>query len=172
MSFDKTNDMFTSEKHIDNAVSEQSKAGVLMNDLEDLTLSQILARLQVSNEAPRADKSGSLIPRRFANPAPLGLGAFALTAFISSATNMRAHSNITPDAVVALAFCYGGLVQLLAGMWYARFQHKPEILKAHKRSGKWLLETPSVLHLSLHMALSGSHMPSFHSSKDSRLWRT
>ncbi|KAJ5812655.1 hypothetical protein N7474_008956 [Penicillium riverlandense] len=117
MSLEKTDDMVTSEKHIDAAVSEQSKAGVLTNDLEGLTLSQILARLQASNEAPYADKDGSPIPRRFANPAPLGLGAFALTSFISSVINVRAHSNITPDVVVALAFCYGGLVQLLAGMW-------------------------------------------------------
>ncbi|KAJ5609974.1 hypothetical protein N7510_006693 [Penicillium lagena] len=117
MSLDRIDAMDTSEKHIDTAVSEQSKAGILVNDLEDLTMSQIIARLQVSNEVPRADKFGSLIPRRFANPAPLGLGAFALTSFVSSVINIRAHSNITPDVVVALAFCYGGLVQLLAGMW-------------------------------------------------------
>lgn len=55
--------------------------------------------------------------RKFANPAPLGLSAFALTTFVLSLINMRARNVNTPNIVVALAFAYGGLVQLLAGMW-------------------------------------------------------
>ena len=56
--------------------------------------------------------------RKFGNPAPLGLCAFALTTFVLSLINMNTrslggHANI----VVAVAFGYGGLVQLLAGMW-------------------------------------------------------
>lgn len=57
-------------------------------------------------------------PRKFANPAPLGLCAFALTTFVLSAINMEARSVKVPAVVVPLAFGYGGLVQLLAGMWY------------------------------------------------------
>lgn len=55
--------------------------------------------------------------RKFANPAPLGLSAFALTTFVLSAVNMHARGVAAPNVVVPLAFGYGGLVQLLAGMW-------------------------------------------------------
>ncbi|KMU84015.1 FUN34 [Coccidioides immitis H538.4] len=56
-------------------------------------------------------------PRQFANPAPLGLSAFALTTFVLSLINMQARGTTAPNIVVASAFGYGGLVQLLAGMW-------------------------------------------------------
>jgi len=56
--------------------------------------------------------------RKFANPAPLGLSAFALTTFVLSLINMGTRGVAEPNIVVALAFGYGGLVQLLAGMWY------------------------------------------------------
>ncbi|KAJ5174961.1 uncharacterized protein N7482_000838 [Penicillium canariense] len=55
--------------------------------------------------------------RKFANPAPLGLCAFALTTFVLSAINMGTRGLTAPNIVVGLAFGYGGLVQLLAGMW-------------------------------------------------------
>jgi hypothetical protein len=54
----------------------------------------------------------------FGNPAPLGLSAFALTTFVLSLINMRARNVNEPNLVVAAAYGYGGLVQLLAGMWY------------------------------------------------------
>jgi succinate-acetate transporter protein len=56
--------------------------------------------------------------RKFANPAPLGLSAFALTTFVLGLINVQARGVSTPNIVVALAYGYGGLVQLLAGMWY------------------------------------------------------
>ena len=55
--------------------------------------------------------------RKLANPAPLGLSAFALTTFVLSAINMHARGVVAPNIMVTLAFGYGGLVQLLAGMW-------------------------------------------------------
>lgn len=55
--------------------------------------------------------------RKLANPAPLGLCAFALTTFVLSAVNMHARGVAEPNIVVPLALGYGGLVQLLAGMW-------------------------------------------------------
>ena len=55
--------------------------------------------------------------RKFANPAPLGLSAFALTTFVLGLINVQARGVQTPNIVVALAYGYGGLVQLLAGMW-------------------------------------------------------
>ena len=56
--------------------------------------------------------------RKFANPAPLGLSAFALTTFVLGCINMGTRDITAPNIVVGLAFGYGGLVQLLAGMWY------------------------------------------------------
>ncbi|MCW2947708.1 MAG: hypothetical protein JWR24_4425 [Actinoallomurus sp.] len=53
-----------------------------------------------------------------ANPAPLGLAAFALTTFLLSAKN-AGWTNGT-DAWLGYAFAYGGLCQLLAGMWEFR----------------------------------------------------
>lgn len=55
--------------------------------------------------------------RKFGNPAPLGLSAFALTTFVLSLINVGARDITHPNIVVAIAYGYGGLVQLLAGMW-------------------------------------------------------
>src|SRR5436190_375440 len=57
-------------------------------------------------------------PRKLANPAPMGLCAFALTTFVLSLLNFSTHGVSTPNIIIASAFGYGGLVQLLAGMWY------------------------------------------------------
>src|SRR5690349_11671156 len=56
-------------------------------------------------------------PPLIADPAPLGLAAFALTTFVLSAHN----AGWAPDVVwIGLAIFYGGLAQLLAGMWEFR----------------------------------------------------
>lgn len=55
--------------------------------------------------------------RKFANPAPLGLSAFALTTFVLSLINCSARGMSKPNVVVTLAFAYGGVIQLAAGMW-------------------------------------------------------
>ncbi|TKA23256.1 Acetate permease A [Salinomyces thailandicus] len=55
--------------------------------------------------------------RKFANPAPLGLAAFALTTFVLSLINLGTRGISGPSIVIGPAFGYGGLVQLLAGMW-------------------------------------------------------
>jgi uncharacterized protein len=52
-----------------------------------------------------------------ADPAPLGLAAFALTTFLLSGHN----ASFIPDVIwVGPALFYGGLAQLLAGMWEFR----------------------------------------------------
>jgi uncharacterized protein len=53
-----------------------------------------------------------------ADPAPLGLAAFALTTFLLSASNATWTKGT--DAWLGYAFAYGGLAQLLAGMWEFR----------------------------------------------------
>ena len=55
-----------------------------------------------------------------ADPGPLGLAAFALTTFLLSAKNADWMSHATGNAFLGYAFAYGGLVQLLAGMWEFR----------------------------------------------------
>jgi hypothetical protein len=57
-----------------------------------------------------------------ADPAPLGLAAFALTTFVLSAHNASAFGFGThgPTIVVGLALFYGGLAQFMAGMWSFR----------------------------------------------------
>ena len=55
-----------------------------------------------------------------ADPAPLGLAAFALTTFVLSIGNAGLVSNATLAVVVGLALGYGGLAQVLAGMWEFR----------------------------------------------------
>jgi succinate-acetate transporter protein len=54
-------------------------------------------------------------PSSIANPAPLGLCAFALTTFVLSAANAGLFTGA--QIVVGLALFYGGLAQMLAGMW-------------------------------------------------------
>jgi uncharacterized protein len=52
-----------------------------------------------------------------ADPAPLGLAGFALTTFLLGGHN----ASWIPDAIwIGPALFYGGIVQLLAGMWEFR----------------------------------------------------
>jgi len=53
-----------------------------------------------------------------ADPAPLGLAAFALTTFLLSAYNVGWTRGTV--AFLGIALAYGGLTQLLAGMWEFR----------------------------------------------------
>ncbi|THW32102.1 hypothetical protein D6D21_10501 [Aureobasidium pullulans] len=55
--------------------------------------------------------------RKLANPAPLGLSGFALTTFILSLLNLGTRGSLEPNIIVGPALAYGGLIQLLAGMW-------------------------------------------------------
>lgn len=55
-----------------------------------------------------------------ANPAPLGLAGFALTTFILSIFNANLVSPKGTAVVLGVALAYGGLAQLLAGMWEFR----------------------------------------------------
>ena len=55
-----------------------------------------------------------------ADPGPLGLAAFALTTFVLSIFNANLVNEGGMPVVLGLALIYGGLVQLLAGMWEFR----------------------------------------------------
>jgi len=75
--------------------------------------------------APDARTEADLLPPAddgipIADPAPLGLAAFAGTTFVLSLFNSGLGSATLVAVVLPLALLYGGLVQLLAGMWEFR----------------------------------------------------
>jgi succinate-acetate transporter protein len=55
-----------------------------------------------------------------ADPAPLGLGGFAATTFALSLFNAGITAAATVPMVLTLALFYGGVLQVLAGMWEFR----------------------------------------------------
>jgi uncharacterized protein len=55
-----------------------------------------------------------------ADPAALGLAAFALTTFLLSASNAKWMTSATGDAWLGFAFAYGGLGQIIASVWEFR----------------------------------------------------
>src|ERR1700693_3440082 len=69
----------------------------------------------------RADPTaGATAGWKPADPGPLGLAGFAMTTFVLSVMNANLVSSAGIGAVLALAIAYGGLAQLLAGMWEFR----------------------------------------------------
>lgn len=55
-----------------------------------------------------------------ANPAPLGLFGFAATTFVLSVLNANLVGPAGSGVVLGFALAYGGIAQLLAGMWEFR----------------------------------------------------
>jgi uncharacterized protein len=55
-----------------------------------------------------------------ADPGPLGLAGFAMTTFVLSMFNAKLVGSGGEPVVLGLALAYGGLAQLLAGMWEFR----------------------------------------------------
>jgi succinate-acetate transporter protein len=69
----------------------------------------------------RADPTGGASAGwKPADPGPLGLAGFAGTTFVLSLINANLISAKGIGVVLALALAYGGLAQLLAGMWEFR----------------------------------------------------
>jgi uncharacterized protein len=66
---------------------------------------------------PASARSGVWAP---ADPAPLGLAGFAMTTFVLSMFNAHLVSSAGEPVVLGLALAYGGVAQLLAGMWEFR----------------------------------------------------
>ena len=70
-----------------------------------------------TTEDTRAATAVSVVSTSIADPAPLGLAAFALTTFLLSAVNAGWANNTSGLDWLGYALAYGGLCQLLAGMW-------------------------------------------------------
>jgi succinate-acetate transporter protein len=70
----------------------------------------------------RAGEPGGVVRTQpvTADPGPLGLAAFALTTFVLSMFNSGLQNEKGVPVVLGLALAYGGLAQLLAGMWEFR----------------------------------------------------
>jgi len=72
---------------------------------------------------PDADPTRSALQRigwTPADPGPLGLAGFAMTTFVLSMFNAQLVGSGGEPVVLGLALTYGGLAQLLAGMWEFR----------------------------------------------------
>jgi len=93
-------------------VKSQAPAGHsdLFADLNDPTAGRVSQAREV------ASAQTSMI----ADPAPLGLAAFALTTFLLSLVNAGILPKDTEPMVLAVALAFGGIAQLLAGMWEFR----------------------------------------------------
>jgi succinate-acetate transporter protein len=70
--------------------------------------------------APTADPAGRISGWAPANPAPLGLAGFAATTFMLSMINADLVSHAALAGVLGIALAYGGIAQLIAGIWEFR----------------------------------------------------
>ena len=74
----------------------------------------------VEKHAEIAEKRAEVAVPAAINPAPLGLCAFALTTFILSVFNAQLVPAVGEPILIGIALFYGGIAQLLAGMWEFR----------------------------------------------------
>src|SRR3954454_9649124 len=95
-----------------------------------------------------------------ADPAPLRLAAFALTTFVLSGHN----ATFIPDLIwIGLALFYGGLCQLLAGMWEFKNQNVFGATAFSTYGGFWrslgIVVVLAVVSKSFGAELEGSNLP-------------
>jgi succinate-acetate transporter protein len=90
--------------------------------MEASTVRETTTSRATGNGAPSLGTDGS--PMRMlpitSDPAPLGLAAFAATTFMLSIFNAGWMGSGAEPIVFGMALAYGGLAQLLAGMWEFR----------------------------------------------------
>jgi len=70
----------------------------------------------MSNTIDAQSSASAGTPAKLANPGPLGLAAFGLTTIVLSAVNAGILPHEAVPAIVPLAFAYGGLAQVIAGI--------------------------------------------------------
>ena len=75
---------------------------------------------QEPNGVTQAEPEPASAGITIADPGPLGLGAFALTTFVLSMFNADLVREGGEPIVLGLALMYGGIAQILAGMWEFR----------------------------------------------------
>jgi succinate-acetate transporter protein len=74
-------------------------------------------RTLIRGQRQASEQPASSVGLSVADPAPLGLAAFALTTFVLSMFNAGLISDAGEPIVFGLALAYGGVAQILAGMW-------------------------------------------------------
>ncbi len=84
--------------------------GGFLADLGDPTAGRVAMARELASENVRM----------IADPAPLGLGCFALTTFLLSLFNAGLLPAAGEPIVFGVALAYGGAAQVLAGMWEFR----------------------------------------------------
>jgi uncharacterized protein len=103
-----------------------------------------MERAAVPERDPTAGESARLttamekVGYRPADPAPLGLAGFAMTTFVLSMFNSNLVSSAGEPVVFGLAFAYGGIAQLLAGMWEFRNENTFGALAFSSFGAFWL----------------------------------
>jgi succinate-acetate transporter protein len=90
--------------------SATSAARELLPDISDPTAGSVVISRELASEQVRI----------IADPAPLGLAAFALTTFLLSLVNAGVIPKDTEPVMLGVALAFGGIAQLLAGMWEFR----------------------------------------------------
>jgi succinate-acetate transporter protein len=90
--------------------SATSAARELLPDISDPTAGSVAISRELASEQVRI----------IADPAPLGLAAFALTTFLLSLVNAGVIPKDTEPVMLGVALAFGGIAQLLAGMWEFR----------------------------------------------------
>ncbi len=84
--------------------------GVIVADTNDPTAGHVAISRELASEHVRM----------IADPAPLGLAAFALTTFLLSLVNAGILPTTSEPVVLGVALAFGGFAQILAGMWEFR----------------------------------------------------
>ncbi|KAI9157937.1 hypothetical protein HJFPF1_05922 [Paramyrothecium foliicola] len=98
------------------------------NKLVDLFKRQVRAMLRESTSEEKAmpivddavfskTSTSASTQQRLGDAGPLGLSAFAFTTFVMALFNLSAGGGSVPNIIIGPALAYGGLGQLLAGMW-------------------------------------------------------
>jgi uncharacterized protein len=95
-------------------------------------------RITAAGERATPAEATSAAVSPIADPAPLGLAAFALTTFLLSAANAHWMTRATGNAFLGYAFAYGGFCQLLAGMWEFRNKNVFGATAFSSYGGFWL----------------------------------
>ncbi|MEU9245769.1 acetate uptake transporter [Streptomyces sp. NPDC048385] len=93
-----------------------------------------------------------------ADPGPLGLAGFALTTFVLSCFNSGLIKDGTLEAVVLpLALFYGGIAQVLAGMWEFRKNNTFGALAFTSYGAFWLSFAGYVKFVAPHLVAAHAH---------------
>ena len=84
--------------------------------MADISVGSVISR----EGSPATPASARSAVSREGNPGPLGLAGFAMTTLLLSLTNAKLIGGSSVQVVLAVALVYGGVAQLLAGMWEFR----------------------------------------------------